>query len=228
MTSSGDSSALKTALVFGATGLIGSKLLRGLLDSADYVRVIAVVRRPLTFTDPKLTVLIGDLDRLQALAAQLKADEVFIALGTTRKQTPDEAAYYKIDHDYPVAAARIAQEAGAAAVLLVTAVGADAASQAFYLRTKGETERDIIALGFPRTAIFRPSMLIGERSEYRPLEGLFIALARLINPLLRGAADRFRGIDAGDVAAAMIAAARIDAPKLRIYHWREMIALLRR
>ncbi|MFL9502605.1 oxidoreductase [Rhodopseudomonas palustris] len=228
MTTSGDSSASKTALVFGATGLIGSQLLRGLLDSADYARVIAVVRRPLVFNNPKLTALIGDLDRLPALAAQLKADEVFIALGTTRRQTPDETAYYQIDHDYPVAAARIAKEAGAQAVFLVTAVGADAASRSFYLRTKGETERDIIALDFPRTAIFRPSMLIGERAEHRPLEVLFIALARLINPLLRGAADRFRGIDAGDVALAMIAAARSDAPKLQIYHWREMMALLRR
>ncbi|WP_346294851.1 oxidoreductase [Rhodopseudomonas sp. P1] len=228
MTTSGDSYASKTALVFGATGLIGSQLLRGLLDGTDYARVIAVVRRPLTFSDPKLTALIGDLDRLPALAAQLKADEVFIALGTTRKQTPDEAAYYKIDHDYPVAAARIAREAGAQAVFLVTAVGADAASRSFYLRTKGEAERDIIALDFPRTAIFRPSMLMGERAEHRPVERLFIALAHIINPLLRGAADRYRGIDAGDVALAMIAAARTAAPRLQIYHWREMMALLRR
>ena len=108
MTASRAPSAAKTALVFGATGLIGAQLVRDLLASPDYAQVIAVVRRPLALADPKLTVLIGDLDRLPALAAQLKADEVFIALGTTRKQTPDEAEYYRIDHDYPVAAARIA------------------------------------------------------------------------------------------------------------------------
>jgi len=217
---------MKTALVFGATGLIGAQLLRGLLDCPDYAKVIAVARRPLPLRDPRLTVLIGDREALPALAPQLVADEVFIALGTTRKQTPDEAAYYRIDHDYPVEAARIARQNGARAVFLVTAVGAKAASGQFYLRTKGETERDVIALGFDATHIFRPSMLMGDRAEHRPLERLFIALAHLVNPLLRGAADRFRGIDAADVADAMLAAARSDAAGLRIYHWREMMALL--
>ncbi|MCG6204124.1 NAD(P)H-binding protein [Rhodopseudomonas sp. HC1] len=214
------------ALVFGATGFIGSQLLRGLLSSPDYTRVIAVTRRPLALSDPKLTVLIGDLGTLPALATQLEADEVFVALGTTRKQTPDEAAYYRIDHDYPVEATRIARRNGAHAAFLVTAVGADASSRSFYLRTKGETERDVIALGFPQTHIFRPSMLMGERGEHRPLEQLYIGLARLLNPLLAGPADRFRGIDGGDVARAMVAAARTDAPSPQIYHWREMMALL--
>jgi uncharacterized protein YbjT (DUF2867 family) len=217
---------MTTALVFGATGLIGAHLVRGLLDRPDTTRVIAVTRRPLTFSDPKLTVLIGDRDTLPALASQLVADDVFIALGTTRKQTPDEAAYYRIDHDYPVEAARIARQNGARAVLLVSAVGANAASPQFYLRTKGETERDVIALGFDATHIFRPSMLMGERAEHRPVERLFIAIAHLVNPLLVGAADRYRGINATEVAQAMIAAARTGAGGSRIYHWREMTALL--
>jgi len=219
---------MTTALLFGATGLIGAHLLRGLLASPDYTQVIAVTRRPLTLNHPKLTVLIGDADSLPALAPRLVADEVFIALGTTRAQTPDEAAYYRIDHDYPVEAARIARHNGARAVLLVTAVGAKAASGQFYLRTKGETERDVTALQFGATHIFRPSMLMGERAEHRPVERLFIALAHIVNPVLLGPADRFRGIDAADVAQAMIAAARSGATGLRIHHWREMMALLRR
>jgi uncharacterized protein YbjT (DUF2867 family) len=216
---------MKTALVFGATGLIGSHLLRGLLASPDYARVIAVTRRSLTLSDPRLTVLIGDGDTLPALAPQLVADDIFIALGTTRKRTPDEAAYYRIDHDYPVQAARIARQNGAQAVFVVSAVGAKAASGQFYLRTKGETERDIIALDYPQTHIFRPSMIIGERGEHRPLERLFIALARILNPLLLGPAERFRGIGADAVAQAMIAAARTGATGLRIYHWKDMTAL---
>jgi len=228
MSTSRENPVLKTALVFGATGLIGSLLVRGLLASPDYARVIAVARRPLTLSDPRLTVLIGDLDALPALAPQLVADEVFIALGTTRAKTPDEAAYYRIDHDYPVQAARIARQNGAQAVLLVSAVGANAASGQFYLRTKGEAERDIIALDFDKTHIFRPSMIMGERAERRPVERLLVAAARVVNPLLRGAADRYRGIDADAVAQAMIAAAQTDATKLRIYHWKDMTALLRR
>lgn len=99
---------MKKAIVFGATGFIGSHLLRDLLDGADYAQVIAVVRKPLTLRHPKLTVLIGDIASRPALKSQLVADEIFIALGTTRKHTPDEAEYYKIDHDYPVLAAEIA------------------------------------------------------------------------------------------------------------------------
>ena len=108
---------MKKAIVFGATGFIGSHLLRELLDNPDYERVIAVARKPLALSHPKLTTLIGDLASLPALKPQLVADEVFIALGTTRKHTPDEAEYYKIDHDYPVLAAEIAKANGARSVV---------------------------------------------------------------------------------------------------------------
>jgi uncharacterized protein YbjT (DUF2867 family) len=217
---------MKTALVFGSTGFIGSQLVRGLLDSPDYARVIAVARRPPALSDPQLSVLIGDLDTLPQLAPQLVADEIFIALGTTRRLTPDQAAYYRIDHDYPVTAAAIARQNGARAVFVVTAVGADATSGVFYVRTKGEVERDIIALDFDETHIFRPSMIMGERTERRQVERLIIAAWRIVDPLLRGPIDRYHGISAGEIAQAMIEAARSGATKLRIYHWREMMTLL--
>lgn len=219
---------MTTALVFGATGFIGSHLLDGLLADPAYTRVIAVVRKPLARSDTKLTVLIGDLAALPALAPQLVADEVFIALGTTRKHTPDEKEYYKIDHDYPVQAAQIAKANGARSVFVVTAVGANAASGLFYIRTKGEIERDIIALGFDHTRIFRPSMIMGQRQEERALERLIIAVWNVLNPLLMGAADRYRGLAGGDIARAMLLSARQQTEKVRIYQWREMAALLRR
>jgi uncharacterized protein YbjT (DUF2867 family) len=218
---------MKKAIVFGATGFIGSHLLRDLLDGADYAQVIAVVRKPLTLSHPKLTVLIGDLASLPALKPQLVADEVFIALGTTRKHTPDEAEYYKIDHDYPVLAAEIARANGARSVFLVTAVGANAKSGVFYIRTKGEVERDILALGFDHTHIFRPSMILGQRDEDRPRERLLIAAWGLLNPLLLGPADRYRGLTGEEIARAMANAARHQTEKVRIYHWKEMAALLR-
>ena len=218
---------MKTALIFGSTGFIGSHLLRDLLDSPDYAQVTAVVRKPLTLNHPKLTVLIGDLATLPALAAQLVADEVFIALGTTRKHTPDEAEYYRIDHDYPVLAAKIAKQNGARAVFLVTAVGANASSGLFYIRTKGEVERDLMALDFAHTHIFRLSMILGQRTEDRPLERLLIAAWGVLNPLLLGPADRYRGLTGGEIARAMMLAAQRQAQKVRIYHWKEMATLLR-
>jgi uncharacterized protein YbjT (DUF2867 family) len=218
---------MKKAIVFGATGFIGSHLLRELLDNPDYERVIAVARKPLALSHPKLTTLIGDLASLPALKPQLVADEVFIALGTTRKHTPDEAEYYKIDHDYPVLAAEIAKANGARSVFLVTAVGANAGSGVFYVRTKGEVERDVLALNFDHTHIFRPSMILGERDEDRPRERMIIAVWNVINPLLVGPVDRYRGLTGGEIARAIAKAAQRQTEKVRIYHWKEMAALLR-
>jgi uncharacterized protein YbjT (DUF2867 family) len=218
---------MKKAVVFGATGFIGSHLLRKLLDNPDYERVIAVARKPLAHSHTRLTTLIGDLASLPALKPQLVADEIFIALGTTRKHTPDEAEYYKIDHDYPVLAAGIAKANGARSVFLVTAVGANAGSNLFYIRTKGEVERDILALDFDHTHIFRPSMIMGQRDEDRLRERLFVAAWRVLNPLLVGPADRYRGLTGEEIARAMANAAQHETGKVRIYHWKEMAALLR-
>lgn len=217
---------MKTAIVFGATGYIGSHLLRDLLDNPVYERVIAVARKPLALSHAKLTTLIGDLASLPALKPQLVADEVFIALGTTRKHTPDEAEYYKIDHDYPLRAAEIAKSNGAKSVFLVTAVGANAGSSVFYVRTKGEVERDILALNFDHTHIFRPSMILGERSENRPRERMFIAVWNVINPLLVGPVSQYRGLTGEEIAQAIANAAQRDTGKVRIYHWKEMAELL--
>ncbi|MDM8176230.1 NAD-dependent epimerase/dehydratase family protein [Olivibacter sp. LS-1] len=219
---------MKKAVVFGATGLIGSYLLKELLNSTDYEVVTVVVRRKLTIHHPKLKLLIGDYHSLPSLKEDIKADEVYITLGTTKNKTPDQRVYYEIDHDYPVLAAKIAKEQGATAVFLVTAVGANPSSGVFYLRTKGEVERDLIAQGFDHTHIFRPSMLMGNRDENRPLEKFFMAIWWFIGPLLIGKGlEKYRGIAGERVANAMIKAAQNQNEKVKIYHWREMQDLLK-
>ena len=219
---------MKKALVFGATGFIGSQLLRLLLASGDYDRVTIVVRRAPALTHVKLLTLVGDLDSLPALADRIDADDVFIALGTTKAKVPDEAAYYRVDHDYPVRAAAVAQRRGATGVFLVSAVGASVGSSVFYLRTKGETERDVIAFGFARTHIFRPSQLLGQREERRPLERFIIAAWPTIDWLLMGGARKYRGIEGADVARAMVRAASDGATGTCVHEWVEMKALASR
>ena len=216
---------MKKALVFGATGFIGSQLLPILLASADYDRVTIVVRRDPGLSHAKLVTLVGDLDSLPALADRIDADDVFIALGTTKAKVPDEAAYYRIDHDYPVQAAAVAQARGATGVFLVSAVGANVGSSVFYLRTKGEVERDVMALGLPRTHVFRPSQLLGQREEKRPLERLIIAVWPAIDWLLVGGARKYRGITGADVARAMLRAASDSATGARFHEWMDMKAL---
>ncbi|WP_439555182.1 oxidoreductase [Dyadobacter sp.] len=216
----------KKAILFGASGFIGSYLLEGLLNDPDYAQVTVVVRKNLDKSNPKLKVLIGDYNTLPSLRNEIIADDVFIALGTTRKNTPDEKVYYQVDHDYPVLAARIAKENGAKSVFVVTAVGSNANSSVFYVRTKGETERDMIALDMEHTHIFRPSMIMGNRQERRPLEKSFIGLFSLINPLLIGPAKKYRGIQAKDIAKSMLAAAKKTSGKVQVYEWEEMVGLV--
>lgn len=220
---------MKTALLFGASGFIGSMLLEELLNSPEYLLITAVVRRPLPVSHPKLKTLIGDYNSLPLFRSELKADDVFIALGTTKKNTPDEKLYYQVDHDYPVLAAKLAKENGATNVLLVSAVGPNIDSKIFYIRTKGETERDVIALGYDHTHIFRPSMLMGDRkNEKRPMEKFLIGLFAVINPLFIGSFKKFRGIQGQDVARAMIAAAnKTPSLKVNIYEWKEMKELIK-
>ncbi|HWU76307.1 MAG TPA: NAD(P)H-binding protein [Rhodanobacter sp.] len=220
--------AMKKALLFGATGFIGSQLLPLLLASDGYDRVTIVVRRDPGLAHAKLVTLVGDLDSLPALAERIDADDVFIALGTTKAKVPDEAAYYRIDHDYPVRAAAVAQARGATGVFLVSAVGANADSPVFYLHTKGETERDVIALGIARTHIFRPSQLLGQREERRPLERFIIAAWPAIDWLLVGAARKYRGIAGDDVARAMVRAAREGVTGTNVHEWADMKALASR
>lgn len=218
--------AMKKAILFGASGLTGTYLLDDLLNNDLYEQVITLSRKDLPHTHPKLLKLRGDYNSLHTLEPQIIADDVFIALGTTKANTPDRNLYYQADHDYPVEAARLARAKGATAVFLVSAVGANAASRTFYLKTKGETERDIIALAFAHTHIFRPSLLLGERKEKRAAEKIFQKIWPAINFMLAGRLKKFRGMEAKALALAMNNAASTQAKKISIYHWEDIRELL--
>lgn len=218
---------MKTGIIFGASGFVGSYLLSDLLNNPLYKKVIAVVRSPLAVHHPKLTILISDYHSLQQHQKSLVADDVFIALGTTKKKTPDKKEYYQIDHDYPVLAAQLTKANGATSVMFVSAVGANANSSIFYVKTKGEAERDIIAIDFEHTHIFRPSMIMGNREESRPLEKVFIKVFSVVNLLLVGKLNKYKGIKAKNIAKTMIKAAQQPEEKVKIYHWQEMKDLLK-
>ena len=216
----------KSAIVFGATGLIGEHLLQYLLDDSAYGTIIAVVRRDLGFQHPKLTQVFAELHSLAEVEGLLVADHVFCCLGTTRKKTPDLEMYYQIDHDYPVAAARLAKDNGAKAFFLVSAVGANPDASNFYLRIKGETERDVKAVGMAQTHIFRPSLLTGQRKEKRLMETVSEGLLAVINPLLMGGWRRYRSIPAASVATAMAKAAQVGAEGNHMYYWDDIKRLV--
>lgn len=220
--------ATRTALLLGATGLVGGHLLRFLLQDSDTTKVTVLTRKPLGVESPKLVEQIVDFDRPESYRAHVAADDVFCCLGTTIKTAGSQEAFRKVDLDYPLTAARQAAEAGAGQFLIVTAVGANAKSRIFYNRVKGELEDALRTLPFPRgLKIFHPSALLGDRHESRPAERIGVAIARATSALFVGRLMRYRAIEARDVAHAMWAAARRDPGGIKVYEGAALFDLAR-
>jgi uncharacterized protein YbjT (DUF2867 family) len=219
----------RTALVAGATGLIGQALLAQLLDDDRYGKVEVVARRPLTSAlarHPRLAVRIGDAAELAG--EEPPADDVYIALGTTIKVAGSEAAFRAVDFDLVVAIARAARRAGASRLGVVSALGADATSLVFYNRVKGEMEAAVRALGYSSVVIARPSLLLGDRAALgQPTRRGEVWAARLLGPMLPLVPASVRPIGAAVVAAALIATVA-DAPPLRVLSSAEMQRFARR
>lgn len=219
----------RTALVAGASGLVGGLLLKRLLAAPRYERVLAVTRRDLGTDHPKLRQITADFDRLDTgLVGIGPADDAFCALGTTIRKAGSEAEFRKVDHDYILAFGKAAKQAGAKRFLVISAIGAHAGSRIFYSRVKGETEEALTALGFLALDIFRPGLLLGARAERRPAEAAFIAMMPLVNPLLLGPAKIYRGISADTLAAAMIEAAKASPSGRRLHSYAGMTTLAAR
>lgn len=191
-------------IIIGASGLVGSKTLDVLLNDAHYDEVLILVRKELPVKHKKLAQLIINFDEMQKYAQSITGHAVFCCMGTTKAKTPDKDQYYKIDHDYPLQVAQLAKANGVKHFHLVSAIGADAKSSTFYLRTKGEVERDVEKVGLDTLHIYQPSMLYGGREEKRTAEKLLIALFNVVNPLLVGGLRKYRSIDAHRVAKAMV------------------------
>jgi uncharacterized protein YbjT (DUF2867 family) len=198
---------MKTALLLGASGLVGGQCLRILLDHPAYDHVIAVVRRPLPVSHPKLVQKVIDFERLEENAAAFQGDDLFYCMGTTLKKAGSRDAFRRVDHDYPIQIARIASRNRVAQWLMISAVGASPRSPFFYFRTKGEVDREISGMPFRRVRVFRPSFLLGERADRRPLEALFIPVFRAMASLLVGPLRRFRPIEAPELARQMVESA---------------------
>lgn len=198
----------KTAVLIGATGLVGGHCLQALLSSPYYDKVIAVTRRPLKLRHPKLQVMEVSFDRLGEALSPIRVDHAYCCLGTTIRKAGTKAEFHKVDYGYAFEFAHRMQVNGASHFLLVTALGANSGSSVFYNRVKGMLEMDVRALGFPCLSIFQPSFLMGERSESRTGEALGIRLASFISPFLRGPLRSAHPIAGTDVAAAMVAAAQ--------------------
>ena len=206
-----------TAVLAGATGLVGGECLRLLLDDPRYDRVVVVTRRDIgrTAQHDKVRQLIVEFEQLGERRARLRGDHVFCALGTTIRKAGSQDRFRQVDYEYPLRLAQLTLHNGARHFSLVSALGASRSSPFFYSRVKGETEQGLREMGWPSVSIVRPSVIAGDRAESRPLE-------RLSEHLLRFAPATWRPVPARDIAAAMIAAAQREAPGVTIIESRQI------
>ncbi|WP_438444724.1 oxidoreductase [Gorillibacterium sp. sgz5001074] len=215
----------KQALVLGATGLVGTQLVRQLLEDPSYGQIIALVRRPLDSGHPKLRQVVADYNRLEDYQDDFAADAVFCCLGTTMKTAGSKEVFRRVDLDYPVEAARLAREAGARQFAVISALGARESSAFFYNRVKGEMERRVRESGPACIHVFQPSLLLGERQERRTGEAAASKLSRALPFLWSGPLRPYKPVHAATVAAAMRAAVRLGQPGFHVHVNRDLEAL---
>lgn len=208
---------LRSAIVVGATGLVGSELVKQLCACDEYVSVTVIVRQKINFTHDKLIVKVRDFNRLEEKDIDF-AHEVYCCLGTTIKKAGSREAFEKVDFSYPLHIASLAKKKGIPHFIVITAMGAKAKSFVYYNRVKGMLERDLIALDLPQLSIVRPSLLTGPRKEFRLGERLGALVLTVIRPVLIGPLKRFSAIEAQQVAQAMVCIALYEPKsKLTIY-----------
>lgn len=202
----------RTALVFGATGLVGKELLYMLLEHKSYLLVKAVVRKPLTIKHPQLQQIVVDYTRLHEFTHELNADDVFCCLGTTIKDAGSQQAFRQVDFDYVRAAAELSLQAGSRHFYMVSAMGADSGSTIFYNRVKGEIEEAVSKLKYNSIGVFRPSLLLGHRPKLRVGEFIAQKLLKPLSFLFAGSMKKYRPIPAHRVAKAMLNKALEEQP----------------
>ncbi|MEJ5896719.1 NAD(P)H-binding protein [Aquabacterium sp. G14] len=209
-------SAPRRVLLAGATGLVGRELLRQLMADPTVGEVRALTRRPMSRGellgrsghrpgDERLQVCEVDFDRLDRHVALFEVDWVCCAMGTTIRKAGSQAAFRQVDFDYPLHMAQLARAQGAHQLMLVSALGADADSRVFYNRVKGELEDALAELDYRSVCVARPSLLAGERGEFRLAERLGLALGWLMP-------DHYKPVHAAQVAAGLLSAARDERP----------------
>ncbi len=213
----------RSAMIVGASGLIGRELLRQMRSDERYGDIHVLTRRPLSIGDGVQQHVIKYQD-LPAIDIGIEAiDDVYCALGTTIAKAGSKSNFARVDRDYVVAVGILAQRLGAKRFLVVSSLGADPGSSQFYLRTKGEMESAVRDLGLPSVHVFRPSLLAGDRDEFRLGERAGGVLLRLFSPLVP---ERYRPVEDNVLAAAMTRAAVEEAGPFEIYESDEIRRLV--
>ncbi|CAM3396920.1 NAD(P)H-binding protein [Empedobacter stercoris] len=214
----------KTVLIVGSTGLIGSLLLEKLLNDPNYSKVITIVRKPQQLNHPKIMEIVTDFNSEINLDHIETIDSIFSCLGTTRKKTPDLNAYRKIEIDIPVQFAQLGNKKGLTKFHYISSVGANATTSNFYLKMKGEAEKALQQENVKQLFLYRPSLLTGNRAEYRLAENISAKILPLFNPFLVGNLSKYKSIAAEKVAQALLENdLHITSEKVSVLYYNEIM-----
>jgi uncharacterized protein YbjT (DUF2867 family) len=196
---------VKTALLFGASGLVGSHVLYQLISNNNYSKIKLFVRSSIDTSDPKIEIIQTDFNNLENHREDIKGDDCFFCIGTTKKNSPDKNEYKRVELEVPKQVAQIAKSNSVNSFVFISSGYADPKSSGDYLKFKGEVEEELKRLNFPNLGIMRPSFLLGDRKEKRIGEKIGIFVFKLLSPLFLGPLKKMKPIQSATVAKAMIA-----------------------
>jgi uncharacterized protein YbjT (DUF2867 family) len=202
---------MKTALVFGSSGLVGGHLLSQLIENDDYNKIKIFVRSQPEINDPKVEIIKTDFNNLENHKEDIKGDDCFFCIGTTKQNSPDKSEYRRIELEVPKQIAQIAKSNSVNSFVFVSSGYADPKSSGDYLKFKGEVEEELKRLNFSKLGIMRPSFLLGDRKEKRIGEKIGIFVFKLLSPLFLGPLKKMKPIHSATVAKAMIAITQNDS-----------------
>ncbi|MDQ1145808.1 uncharacterized protein YbjT (DUF2867 family) [Bacillus sp. SORGH_AS 510] len=219
---------VRTALVLGGSGLVGKALVETLIQQNTYKKIVLLVRKPIEIINPVCEPHVVDFDHLENEDELFQVTDVFCCLGTTIKKAKTKEAFRKVDYDYPVKAAKLSYKAGVDNFLIVTAMGANPKSLIFYNKVKGDVEETLKKLELPSLHIFRPSLLLGNREEFRFGEKIAAKASNILNLFMVGPLKSYKAIEAKKVAAAMAEVASSENKGVQIYRSDEIQQLAKR
>jgi len=205
---------VKTALLFGASGLVGSHVLNQLISNNSYSKIKLFVRSSIDISDPKIEIIQTDFNNLENHREDIKGDDCFFCIGTTKQNSPDKSEYRRVELEVPKQIAQIAKSNSVNSFVFISSGYADPKSSGDYLKFKGEVEEELKRLNFPKLGIMRPSFLLGDRKEKRIGEKIGIFVFKLLSPLFLGPLKKMKPIHSATVAKAMIAITQNDSSQI--------------
>ena len=215
---------MKTALIFGSSGLIGNELFKTILLKNVYSKIKIFVRTIPEINNPKVEIIKTDFKNLEKYKDKIKGDDCYFCIGTTKKDTPDKSEYRRIEYNLPVNIAIIAKENSVNSFFYVSSIGANPKASSGYLKNKGQVEEELKNLNFSKLAIIRPSLLIGNRKSFRLGEIIFTPIMNTLTLFAFGSLKKYKPIKIENVVKAMLNISLKSSNKM-VYESNELEAI---